>query len=109
RKNDIKPGGKKAVLTLSSGKKIVLTDAANGALATEGDVKITKTADGQLEYTVSGTQAGAEGLNNTIETPKGGRYLIHLSDGTSVWLKAMSSLAFPAVFSGNRRAVRLKG
>ncbi|RZM27961.1 MAG: DUF4974 domain-containing protein, partial [Pedobacter sp.] len=109
RANDIKPGGKKAVLTLASGKKIVLTDALNGALATEGGVKITKTGDGQLEYTVSGTDAGAEGLYNTIETPRGGQYLVHLPDGTSVWLNAMSSLTFPTVFTGNRRLVRLKG
>lgn len=109
RANDIKPGGKKAVLTLASGKKIVLTDAVNGALATEGGVKITKTADGQLEYTVSGTDAGTEVLYNTIETPRGGQYLIHLPDGTNVWLNAMSSLTFPTVFTGNRRLVKLKG
>ncbi len=109
RAKDIKPGGKKAVLTLASGKKIVLTDALNGALATEGGVQITKTADGQLEYTVSGTDVGNEGLYNTIETPKGGQYLIHLPDGTNVWLNAMSSLTFPTTFTGNRRLVRLKG
>lgn len=109
RANDIKPGGKKAILTLASGKKIVLTDALDGTLATEGGVKITKTADGQLEYTVSAAEAGKEGQYNTIETPKGGQYLIHLPDGTSVWLNAMSSLTFPTVFTGNRRLVRLKG
>ena len=109
RANDIKPGGNKAVLTLGSGKKIILTDAVNGSLAVEGGAKITKTEDGRLEYTVSGTGNVAEGLYNTIETPRGGQYLVHLPDGTSVWLNAMSSLTFPTVFTGNRRLVRLQG
>ncbi|WP_316788354.1 FecR family protein [Pedobacter frigoris] len=107
----IKPGGNNAVLTLASGKKIVLNDAATGELAEESGIIISKTADGQLVYTVTSEYSGKAGVNafNTIETPRGGQYQINLPDGTKVWLNAVSSLRFPARFSGNQRKVELSG
>ncbi|HWW40803.1 MAG TPA: hypothetical protein VNZ46_15915, partial [Pedobacter sp.] len=53
--NDIKPGGNKAYLVLSNGKRVSLTDAANGELAKEAGVEITKTADGQVVYATRGS------------------------------------------------------
>lgn len=107
----IKPGGNNAVLTLSNGKRIVLNDAANGQLAKESGIVITKTADGQLVYTISGGGVANQDqqLVNTIETPKGGQYQVNLPDGTKVWLNAVSSLRFPAKFSGRERKVELSG
>src|SRR5699024_2837118 len=46
---------------------------------------------------------------NTITTPKGGQYKIILADGSKVWLNAASSMRFPVVFSGEKRAVYIKG
>jgi ferric-dicitrate binding protein FerR (iron transport regulator) len=94
--NQIKPGGNKAWLTLSSGKRIALNQAANGTLAQEAGVQITKTADGQIVYTQSG-QAGSKQYN-TIETPKGGTYQLRLPDGSRVWLNAASKLTYPLAF-----------
>ncbi|WP_214227931.1 FecR family protein [Pedobacter sp. B4-66] len=105
----IETGGNKAYLTLSNGKRITLTDSKNGTLAAQNGVQITKTADGQLVYTVVGNKNSSANDYNTIETPRGGQYQIRLPDGTNVWLNAASSLKYPSIFKGNERKVELKG
>lgn len=109
--NPIAPGGSKAFLTLSNGRKISLTDAANGKLAEQSGIQITKTAVGMLVYQVIDrpSQSGKP-TYNTIETPKGGEYQLILPDGSKVWLNSASSLTFPASFTGLAvRKVELKG
>lgn len=107
----ILPGGNKAVLTLSDGSEISLTDVANGKLASQQGMVITKNKDGQLEYrigTIPGAAATKESFN-TISTPAGGQYQVILPDGTKVWLNAESSLRYPTDFAGQGRKVTLKG
>ena len=113
---DIAPGGNKAILTLADGTVIDLDKAANGALATEGESKISKQADGRLEYQRANSPvlSGAEGSTdhsqfNTLKTPKGGQYQITLPDGTKVWLNAASSITYPTAFTGNERRVTMTG
>ncbi|ETZ24671.1 FecR family protein [Pedobacter sp. V48] len=112
KKQDISPGGNKAFLTLADGKRISLTDAANGELVKQQGLVINKTADGQLVYTVADSdnkgKNGAQ-LFNTIETPNGGKYQINLPDGTRVWLNAASLLRYPTKFIGSTRVVELTG
>ncbi len=109
--NDIAPGKNKAYLTLANGERIALTAAANGKLAKAGGVQITKTKDGQLVYEISPTPNGKTELAlNTIETPRGGQYQIHLQDGTKVWLNAASKLIYPQSFVATAvRKVQLSG
>lgn len=111
--NDILPGTDQAILTLSNGKKIVLDGAVNGEIAEQGGISISKTADGQLVYSVAEAASGkdAHGLDafNTIATPKGGQYQLQLPDGTKVWLNAASSLKYPVRFSAKQRQVELQG
>jgi ferric-dicitrate binding protein FerR (iron transport regulator) len=133
--NDIKPGGNKAYLILSNGKRVSLTDAANGELAKEAGVEISKTADGQVIYTTrhpeggttEGPVSGSRDISsqgfprhdggrvemtamNTIETPKGGQYQVRLPDGSKVWLNAASKLIYPVSFNGRgQRVVELSG
>ncbi len=107
-KNDVAPGGNKAILTLANGTQIVLDSAANGALTQQGNTKIIKLDNGQLAYNPLNQKPG-EILYNTISTPKGGQYQIVLADGSKVWLNAASSLRFPASFSGKERKVQLTG
>ena len=108
---DIGPGGNKAFLTLSDGKKISLTDAANGAIARQAGITITKTAHGQLIYSIAHNEhTGTATVYNTIETPKGGQYRIQLPDGTEIWLNAQSSLRYPTSFKTlDERRVEFSG
>ncbi|SHE44860.1 FecR family protein [Pedobacter caeni] len=108
--NDVAAGSNKAYLTLASGKKILLSTATNGMLAEEGGVKISKTADGQLVYTIADEGKKSTGKYNRIETPIGGQYELQLPDGTRVWLNAASSLKYPASFYAQKeRSVELTG
>ncbi len=106
-KNDIPPGGNKAILQLADGTTIILDSAANGKLADQGATSIVKTNDGEITYN-SGTSSVAA-LYNSITTPVGGQYQVTLPDGSKVWLNAMSSLRFPAAFNGKERRVELTG
>jgi transmembrane sensor len=54
--NDAAPGKQGATLTLAGGQKIHLGDAANGELAKQSGISITKTADGKLIYQVEQTR-----------------------------------------------------
>jgi len=114
-KHDIAPGGNRAVLTLSDGRKITLTDSASQGILQNAGVSIRSTANGQLIYSVIDTytagRTAAGGNNfNTITTPVGGQYQVELPDGTRVWLNAASSLKFPASFTGLKsRVVELHG
>lgn len=112
-KNDVSPGSNKAILTLSDGSKISLTDAGNGKVADQAGISITK-IDGRLVYELKDAAmksvSGHTKILNSISTPKGGQYQINLPDGTKVWLNSASSLKFPASFKGLReRKVELEG
>jgi ferric-dicitrate binding protein FerR (iron transport regulator) len=106
-KNDVAPGGNKAVLTLANGSTIVLDDAQNGAVAQQGNTKVLK-FNGKLAYE-HGNVTSEKILYNTISTPRGGQYQITLADGTAVWLNAASSLHFPTAFEGKERRVEITG
>jgi transmembrane sensor len=107
---EIAPGGNKARLTLANGQSINLTNAHIGDLVKQGGVKITKTSEGTLIYTVTDGKPGNNNEYNTIETPKGGQYMVCLPDGTKVWLNAASTLKYPATFSSlSERRVLLRG
>lgn len=111
-KNDVQPGGNKAILTLADGSSIVLDSAGNGTLTVQGNTKILKLASGSLAYQSNRHPAAAAGLvYNTISTPRGGQYQIVLPDGSKVWLDASSSLRFPTSFANDphQREVQLTG
>ncbi|NML22486.1 DUF4974 domain-containing protein [Pseudoflavitalea sp. G-6-1-2] len=103
------PGSQQATLTLADGSIISLTDAKNGAIAEQSGVSISKTADGELVYTITANAAAQNNAWNTIATPRGGQYKVLLPDGSVVWLNAESSLRYPPVFAGSERKVILTG
>lgn len=110
-KNDIGPGGNKALLTLADGSTIVLDSVSNGVVSQQGNIKVQKLDNGLLAYTINGRQVteNDEAFFNTISTPRGGQYQVTLSDGTKVWLNAASSIRFPVVFTGKERRVEMTG
>lgn len=109
-KNDIPPGKNTATLTLENGKKIVLSAANNGQLASEAGIVITKTADGQLIYSVKDGQKPTGIHINTLSTARGETYRLRLPDQSEVWLNSSSSIKFPASFaSAKLREVELTG
>jgi transmembrane sensor len=109
----IGPGTDKATLTLSDGSEISLTDVKNGEIAVQSGLKVAKTANGQIGYTILPKRKEIKSSQiieyNTITTPRGGKYQILLPDGTAVWLDAASSLKYPVQFAANERNVELVG
>jgi transmembrane sensor len=107
-KNDVQPGGNRAILTLANGSKLVLDSAGNGQIAQQGGVGVQQLGNGQLAYRVLAAKPTAV-LYNTLQTPRGGMYQLRLPDGSRVWLNAESSIRYPVYFTGKEREVELSG
>lgn len=107
--NDVPPGKRGATLTLANGNKIRLSDVANGELARQANVEISKTADGQVVYKMIGLNS-APNVINTLSTERGETYILTLPDKTQVWLNAASSLTYSATLNEHGvRSVKLEG
>ncbi|SMC87626.1 FecR family protein [Pedobacter africanus] len=98
---DVAPRHDGAVLTLASGKTIVLDDVKDGKLT---DIAVKNR--NQVSY-VNGSKEKVE--LNTMTTPKGKQFSLVLGDGTKVWLNAASSITYPTAFVGNERKVDITG
>lgn len=107
-KNDVAPGGNKAVLTLSDGSSVVLDQAGKGTIAKQGAAQVMKLDDGKLAYNIL-TEKPTELAYNTLTTPAAGQFQVLLPDGSKVWLNNASSLRYPVAFTAKDREVELKG
>lgn len=102
--NKILPGGNKAVLTLSDGQKINLSETQAGIILKDD---IIYYEDGS---TVSDPEEQKEQIAFLeLTTPPGGTYQITLADGTKVWLNASTTLKYPSQFSDQAREVYITG
>ena len=108
KKQDVAPGGNKALLTLSDGKGIELDRVGSGLVARQGSTEITKHGDGLVVYNGNASKPATAGLNK-VSTPRGGQYKVQLPDGSKVWLNASSSIRFPSVFPAAERRVEITG
>lgn len=104
-KNDIAPGKNTALITLSSGKTITLSDTKSGIVIDAG--KLNYNDGTPIKNQVDEGMEREELL--TASTPRGGQYQITLPDGSRVWLNAASSITFPVKFDHNERKVKLTG
>ena len=101
----IKPGKAGALLTLSDGQQVVLSDSLETQLKEQtADIRVQGK---RLDY--SSEHIGSFLVYNTITVPRGGEYQLTLSDGTRVWLNAETELKYPVAFVGEGREVMLKG
>jgi len=113
---DIAPGSTGAILTLADGTKVLLDSTGNGDIAVQGMSRLMKRND-QLIYEKS-TALEASGNSfdadeavayNTMTTPRGRQFNVILSDGSTVWLNAASSIIYPSMFTGPQRKVIVTG
>jgi len=105
----ITPGSAQAIVKLSDGKTIALSEAVNqNKEFQEGNGSVFFNATGSLAYK-AGTAGGEELAFNEIIVPRGGEYNVTLSDGTRVWLNSETQLKFPVRFPGEERLVELSG
>lgn len=107
--DDIEPGRNKAILTLSNGASVMLSDSLDNSLIRQGNTKIIRQGSGVLTYRKEGAQLGMAIPYNTLTTPRGGQYGITFSDGTKVWLNSGSSIRYPTSFTGDTREVEITG
>jgi len=111
----ITPGSSRALLLLNDGKSVIL-DTPDEAKIHEKDGTLILKKEGKINYKERMEAQKEEKekkdkavLFNTLHIPRGGEYHLVLSDGTSVYLNAMSELTYPVRFSGKTREVTLKG
>lgn len=105
----ILPGESKAVLTLENGEqKHLLKETQETIKSKQGTtIRIDKSG---LKYKANRqTSASEEETYNRIDIPRGGEYMLTLSDQSKVHLNAMSSLRFPVQFTNENRIVELEG
>ncbi|RKE52394.1 FecR family protein [Sphingobacterium detergens] len=106
----IQPGTDKAVLILSDGRRVSLTDSTNSLIKNSSGENIAQVIDGTLSY-VSGNRNIKTDVSayNTILVPKGGQYKVILPDGSKAWLNSGSSLRYPVSFGTQTRIMELSG
>lgn len=106
--NDVMPGSQKAVLLLSDGSRVDL--AKDSGSLKELDGTTIAQHDGEIVYlNKDENKANPATIYNTLVVPKAGMYNLTLSDGTKVWVNAMSQLKFPVQFGAKDRRVSLEG
>lgn len=101
------PDASRAVLELADGRVIYLDEVAAGRIAGDSLLTVTRDESGNLLY-----DAAAEAMASihTVRLPRGSKPLrLVLSDGTTVWLNAASSISYPTVFTGAERSVTMTG
>lgn len=101
------PGVRGAVLTLSSGENVAL-EAGGRRMLVEQDGTRLEIAGEELAY--HKVEAEQEiPMTNTVTVPRGKEFSLRLSDGTQVWLNSESSLVFPVRFGDGPREVTVTG
>ena len=107
KQENIFPAEMKAILVRADGEQVVLGKEYRN-WEEIGNVLIAADSTG-LEYNrLKQTNTDTVVFNQLI-VPRGGLYLLILSDGTRVWMNSDSRLKYPVIFSGNKREVILSG
>ena len=106
-KNEVQVPGSRAVLILPDGRKVDLeNEVLRSDLAQSDSLLLISTRS--LKYRDIDSPDTTE-VFHTLEIPRGGEYLLTLSDGTMIYLNSESTLSFPVKFQGKERKVYLTG
>lgn len=104
---EITAGESKAILTLSSGSKVILGKEQPAYMRDTNGVCIT--ADSSNLVYERKSDVPVELAYNELFVPRRGEYSLKLSDGTRVYLNAESKLKYPETFGRDCREVELSG
>lgn len=101
-----KAPSEKVQLKLADGRILELGEE-NQTIQAGSDVQITA---GSSSIAYQGGKSGSEPMRyDTLIIPRGYKFSLQLSDGTTVWLNSATKLSYPAVFKGNTREVYVEG
>ena len=106
-KNEVQVPGSRAVLILPQGRKVDLENEVLRSDLAQSDSLLLVSAR-SLKYRDIDSPDTTE-IFHTLEIPRGGEYLLTLSDGTMIYLNSESTLSFPVKFQGKERKVYLTG
>ena len=106
-KNEVQVPGSRAVLILPDGRKVDLENEVLRSDLAQSDSLLLVSAR-SLKYRDIDSPDTTE-IFHTLEIPRGGEYLLTLSDGTMIYLNSESTLSFPVKFQGKERKVYLTG
>ena len=106
-KNEVQVPGSRAVLILPDGRKVDLENEVLRSDLAQSDSLLLVSAR-SLKYRDIDSPDTTE-IFHTLEIPRGGEYLLTLSDGTIIYLNSESTLSFPVKFQGKERKVYLTG
>ena len=106
---EIVPGTGRAQLIMADGRFLKLEQKEDMKLDLPG-VKVVATGK-KIVYRAIEEETSTPKVEeyNTLVVPRGGEYMLELSDGTKVWLNSDSELRFPVTFVGDRRNVEIEG
>ncbi len=104
----ISPGTSKAVLIMADGEPVVLDSPDDIEIIEKDGTKIKK-AEKKLDYSEVKPEESTELLFNSLHIPAGAEYNLILSDGTKVFLNAMTEFKYPVKFNKKIREVELSG
>lgn len=100
--NDVLPADNMAKLILSDGSTVSVEQ--NNVIVKDGVIHLQGSDD--LIYQ---QDSESEPTYHTLVVPRASFFKVALSDGTKVWLNAMSQLHFPSTFKDDERRVILEG
>lgn len=100
----------RAVITMDNGQTVYVDSIQKGQVLPIPGGILRRNTEGDLEYSIDKQTAAAGTMLSTLSNPSGSKVIhIKLTDGSTVWLNAGSSITYPVVFNESSRKVSMTG